>query len=117
MFAALCGIALTSTSVASWGDNGIFVDEGWFTAEWRTWADWYYESTYSAGEDSADPDWHYEGYGWHSKCFARYNITMEIAYDYFFSVEFELGLFDVVPYKSITKWYRPERSFVDMLKD
>jgi len=99
----------------SWSDSGIFWNQAWWSADWSAWADWYYETKYYAGEYASNTDWHYEGYGLHSKCFARYNVTMEIAYNYFYSVEFEIGIFDSTPYKQLFKWYRPEATVMDLI--
>ena len=41
----------------------------YFSADWSAWLDWYYDTKYYAGED-ANPDWHFEGYGLHTKAYA-----------------------------------------------
>jgi hypothetical protein len=99
----------------SYSSSGDFVTYDWLSASWMGWLDCYYDTKYYAGEYASDTDWHYEGYGLHSKAYARYNITAEIAYNYFWSVEFELGLFEATPYKQLVKFYRPEATVMEFI--
>lgn len=112
----LLGAASAKHSVASYSDSGTWASySDYFTGTWETVFDAYYATTYDAGEDSSNSDYHYEEYGTKLKAYGEIIWTTEIMTYYTLTHTCDFVFFDVRPMIARFTFYRPEGSVMDLI--
>ena len=85
--------------------------------DWTGTFDWWYMTTYYAGEYAADTEWQMEGYGYRTKCYYSYVLSMELFNEFSWSIDLYFTFFDITPYKHVVRWVRPEWYIYNMVED